>query len=265
MYQNKLVLALKVAGKILREQNGAVQIPFGSEYTVFVKNLNARRAKVKLSIDGTDATSDTWLVVGPNATLELERFIVNGNFNEGRRFKFIERTADIEEHRGIKSDDGLVRCEFQVERAVVDVPVYREYDVPVPRPYYQPQPWDRRWPYPPTPWRKMTASASSGQRSSVQRNRRIVQENFVGAAGAADVSDYGITVQGSVSHQQFHSVQDFPTGESDVMVLHLRGIVAGKAVDVPVTVNAKRQCASCGKTSGSDSEFCPRCGTALVA
>lgn len=147
MYQNKFVCAIKVGGRILREVNGTVQIPFGSEYSVYLKNMNSVRAKVKLEIDGNKAT-DTWLVIPGNTSLDLERFL-NGNNQQGRRFKFIERTAQIESHRGIGGEDGLVRVEFQVEtvQPVVTVPRYESYPVPVP--YYVPRPW----PVPPhTPW-----------------------------------------------------------------------------------------------------------------
>ncbi len=34
VYNNKLVVAIKVAGKVLKEFGDVVYIPFGSEYTV---------------------------------------------------------------------------------------------------------------------------------------------------------------------------------------------------------------------------------------
>ena len=120
MYTNRFVCSVKVNGKILREQSSLVTLPFGSEYTILLKNLNSRRAMVKVSVDGQDATEGTRLIIAPNATLELERFIKNGNFSRGNRFKFIERTAGIEAHRGIKADDGLIRCEFWSEKEVAE-------------------------------------------------------------------------------------------------------------------------------------------------
>src|ERR1700676_3599318 len=96
---NKVVACIKVDGKVLREDGNVVTLPFGSEYHIFIKNLNPTRIKVRVSVDGTDATEGTWLVVEPISDLELERFIRSANMDRGNRFKFIERTSDIEEHR----------------------------------------------------------------------------------------------------------------------------------------------------------------------
>lgn len=126
MYSNKLAVAVKASGKVLREFNkDTVYVPFGAEYTILIKNLNSVRAQVKVSIDGTDATEGTWLVVPANGEIELERFIKSGNLNKGNRFKFIERTSKIESGpRGIKVEDGLVRIEYQFEKVYTPAPVY---------------------------------------------------------------------------------------------------------------------------------------------
>src|SRR5271170_1075953 len=145
---NKVVACVKVDGKILREDKNVVTLPFGSEYSVFVKNLNPTRIKVKVSVDGTDATEGTWLVVDPNSDLDLERFIRAGNMDSGNRFKSIERTAEVEAHRGIKADDGLIRIEYQVEKPkpiVIDVEEHHHHhDHYWERPWYD-RPWERRY------------------------------------------------------------------------------------------------------------------------
>ena len=90
--------------------------PFGSEYTISIKNHNSIRAAVSIDIDSTDATGGHDLIIEPNATIELKRFIKNGNLSTGNAFKFIERTASIENHRGIGQSDGLVRLSYQFEQ-----------------------------------------------------------------------------------------------------------------------------------------------------
>ena len=88
VYQNKLVACVKVNGQVLRESGeNTVTLPFGSEYSVFLKNLNSVRAIARVSIDGKDTTEGTWLIVPANGTLELERSILNGNFDSGNRFR----------------------------------------------------------------------------------------------------------------------------------------------------------------------------------
>jgi hypothetical protein len=42
--------------------------------------------------------------------------------NSGNRFKFIERTAQIEDYRGIKAEDGLLRVEYAFEKEYPKVP-----------------------------------------------------------------------------------------------------------------------------------------------
>jgi hypothetical protein len=121
MYQSKLVASLKANGKILREFKDTVYIPFGSEYSFLLKNLNTTRALVNVFIDGEDMTPGG-LVLNAGQEVDLERSIKGGNLMEGNRFKFIERTGAIENGpRGIKLEDGLVRIEFQFEKPPVRV------------------------------------------------------------------------------------------------------------------------------------------------
>lgn len=280
VYSNKVVAAVKVNGQILREQGGhinpekcesgsCVTLPFGSEYSIFIKNLNSVRIQVRVSVDGKDATEGTWLVVGPNSSIDLERFIRDGNFERGNRFKFIERTRQIEKHRGIQADDGLIRVEYRTEMAAVKVPRIEYEPYYVPRPVW-PRPW---WPYPYTPRRrrsddwqwqgtlcgggtagnlgmKVSATANSPLRAQAMNSRR---------------SDVGITVPGSESQQKFVAAPNFETySQSEVIVLHLRGEVGGKKVTKPVTVKTKPTCVTCGKTNKGQNQFCSQCGTALT-
>jgi hypothetical protein len=264
----KVVACIKVDGKILREDGNSVVLPFGSEYSVLVKNLNSVRIKVRVSVDGTDATEGVWLVVDPNADLELERFIRNKNLDAGNRFKFIERTAAIEEHRGIKADDGLIRIEYQVEKLppVVEEIIHRhvydfDYDPPcVPR--YPKNPWYPRYPSPlrkSSPVRAMGLSARSASMGSM----RAMSAQRIEARESLDLTETGITVPGSESDQKFSWTTGFSTGPSEVIVLRLRGIVGGKKAVKAVTVKMKPQCQTCGKTNKAGNKFCSKCGTAL--
>lgn len=121
MYESKLVASLKANGKILREFKDTVYIPFGSEYSFLLKNLNTKRALVNVFIDGDNMTPGG-LVLNAGQEIDLERSIKGGNLKEGNRFKFIERTQAIEDGpRGVKLEDGLVRIEFQFEKPPVSI------------------------------------------------------------------------------------------------------------------------------------------------
>ena len=99
-------------------------------------------------------------------------------------------------------------------------------------------------------------SVKTGQRRETERSEIFEQS----------MSDIGITVPGSESRQQFYSTSGFPLEtQSTVIVLRLRGQVGMVPVVKPITSSVKPKCGSCGKVSKSGVEFCPKCGTALVA
>ena len=117
MYQDKLVVAIRANNKVLREQDDRVFIPFGKEYSIYIKNLNSVRASVSLEIEGKPIFSDgSTLVVSANSFVEVERFVDRNDC--GNRFKFIEKTDKISEHRGDKAEDGLIRILFKYEKVM---------------------------------------------------------------------------------------------------------------------------------------------------
>lgn len=269
VYQNKFVGAIKVDGKVLREDKGTVTIPFGSEYSVYLKNLNSVRAMVKVSVDGQDATEGTWLVVSPNSNIELERFIRNGNLQAGNRFKFIERTKEIEDHRGVQSDDGLIRIEYKFERRVEEVPVkrYKYYNefipkwVPPYRPYYN----DWQYTDGSNCFTNTIGSFQGGQNVNSLSNCTLTRcsaesERSTPTMDAA-FNDDGITVPGSESRQKFTATSWFDTETSDVLIIKLKGSKSGSEL---VTVQHKPKCMTCGKYNKATSKFCSQCGAALI-
>ena len=103
MYNEKLVASLKANGRILREFKDTVYVPFGSEYSILIKNLHTQRAVVNVFIDGVNQTPGG-LVVPAGQSIDFERSLANGSMTAGNKFKFIERTAGIEQHRGVQLD-----------------------------------------------------------------------------------------------------------------------------------------------------------------
>ena len=107
MYANKLVASVKANGKILREFKDTVYIPFGSEYSILLKNLDTRRVIVNVYIDGDNMTPNGLVLYG-GQEVDLERSIKNNNLNEGNRFKFIERITLVQVVIGLNSLNVLV-------------------------------------------------------------------------------------------------------------------------------------------------------------
>lgn len=279
MYNQKLAVAIKARGKILREFKDAVYIPFASEYTILVKNLNSVRVRFRVHVDGTNATEGIWLVVNPNSELELERFVVAGNMNQGNRFKFIEKTDAVSNYRGDKVDDGLIRIEYQFEQQASKIE-------PVQDQMYRPfndYTWyrDRYILNDRTPLiggrPDIYCSTASPLRTFSADPPTAISQNFVGniveakyCANSTPVdgclSAAGITVPGSISEQKFTSTPTLKIdGQTHTMIIRLLGeIETGEPVKKAVTVKSKVKCITCGTVSKATSKFCPNCGTSTV-
>lgn len=287
MYQNKFVVAIKHNGKILREIGDVVKLPFGSEFTVLVKNLNSRRAKFVLHIDGTDVLDGTGIVVNANSETEIKRFVRNGNLSEGNAFKFIERTQSIEDGpRGIKSDDGIVRVEWWFEKEVPEVRTVHHNHIW----------WDEYYRYrTPTfggPYYTGTVAQNSVNIADTKLGSATSADTIRSIASAGDItgstysapavtskgldvggfetaelaaSTAGITVPGSKVEQTFTTVYGFnPEVQSQVIILRLVGKTSGDVeVTAPVTVKTKNKCVTCGRLNKANAKFCTDCGTAL--
>lgn len=228
MYSNNFAAAIKVNGKILREFGDTVYLPFGSEYEIRLKNLHSQRAKVNIDIDGSTVTGNG-LIIRPQQTLDLERFI-RDNLNEGNKFKFIERTDKIENHRGIKLEDGLITIRFEFEitlnNFIRPTPLtYRSYDV------------------------------------GFYKSSNAIYSNSV----SVPVNDTGITVEGSKSDQSFSTtIWAGSIGGTHVLNIKLLGETEdNKKIREPVTVKTKLECKTCGTINSATSKFCSECGTSL--
>ena len=277
MYGNKMAAAIKVNGKVLREFKDTVYIPFSAEYTILVKNLETKRAIVNIFIDGENVVPGG-LVLNAGQEVNLERSIKNNNLSEGNRFKFIERTGAVEQHRGIKVEDGLVRIEYQFEKVAppINWNDFNTFNKGIPN------------------WPNQIYGSTSGSYNvnGVMRSADFSKGEYVKAvattavnnycatnnitAQASDihdgmatmdsyVNDVGITVPGSKSDQKFSVASWFPTEiEKHNMVFKLVGDLGNnKPVTKPVTVKAKPKCVTCGHQNKATAKFCSECGTAL--
>lgn len=286
MYGNKVAAAIKVNGKVLREFKDTVYIPFGSEYTILIKNLNTVRAVVNIYIDGENIVPDG-LVLNAGQEVDLERSIKNGNLNAGNRFKFIERTGAVEQHRGVKLEDGLIRIEhqFEVPRPVINVSQIWNTQRNTTGDYAYPMNATT------SEYRgvtdKFTLTASGASQMNVGGVLRGVDyskgEATIKAASAAinqvvpstteyhdgaatmDWNDAGITVPGSKSTQKFQTVtMGTLEAEKHNMVIRILGETPdNKPVEKPVTVASKQKCDTCGHLNKATANFCTKCGTSL--
>ena len=244
-YRNNFAVAIKHNGKILRERTDVINLPFGSEYSVFMKNKNSRRAVVKVEIDGVDVIDGNSIIIESNSSLELKGFM-KGSIVKNR-FRFIEKTDRIRNYRGNRIDDGLVRVEYWFEKPPTYTPpkIYRGPTKSSDYPIY----WGN------TSSDNITCSFSCNTLSTFD-----------------SYNDDGITVQGSQTRQDFvyGNVGDLESS-STVITLKLKGRSSsakstssqGRIVKKPLTVRAKLRCNTCGTSSKSSARFCRHCGTYL--
>lgn len=264
VHNQKLIVSLKVKNKHLRDYTkdgeSVVYLPFGEEYSIFIKNLHPERAVVDIDIDGRNAI--TGLVVnGNNArgfnlnSVELERFH-DGDQYSGYKFKFIEKTEKVREHRGEGPEDGLITVTWKYEK---------------PKPVV----WN-------VARRKTRGGTILGDCDFGEETTLFA--SAVPQAGGMSLSmpanEDGITAEGSESYQSFQSVSVGPLeAETHSIVIKLKGDV-GQTKPVPggdkmqyettriktaVTTRTRVTCKNCGTRQTSNNKFCKECGSNLLA
>ena len=265
MYSNKLAVAIKHAGSVLREHGDKVLIPFGSEYSLQFHNLNTVKCLVSIEIDGKNISPGRAFVVEPGISVDVERFVAGDNLESGQRFKFIERTAAISAHRGNKVQDGLVKIQFEFARPTPPPPLYVPFDE---REFNRARgigagSFDSLGKYAGS----MGAADQSAEAAGDTWMDSEQQRSYKGliAKSAVAKSAVGITVGGSVSNQRFEAGAPVQTdGITHTMVFQLCGEIAEKKIEQPVTVKTRITCPTCGIKNPSAAKFCSECGTGLI-
>lgn len=230
MYRNNFIAAVKCCGNVLREFNGGiVKLPFGSDYSIVLKNKSKQRALVSVSIDGKDVMDGNKLIVCYDHPVELKGYMSDRSVSNS--FRFIEKTAQIVGFRGNGVDDGLVEIKFSFEKDLNDYVFnggYYNYN------------------------RNFTCDVYDNN----------LDYNFSTTyAATSSVSNDGLTVKGAPATQNF-DVDSFGTtdGKEYNIVFKLQGTKGNKSKS-PVTVRSKIQCPTCGQKCKSTDNYCSNCST----
>ncbi len=278
-YKDKFVVEVKADGQILRIKDGSVYLPFGCEYSILLKNLNSRKAAVKVAIDSDDVLDGNSLILDSLGTHELQGFFSGTSVRN--RFRFIQKTKEIQEHRGDKLGDGLVRVEFAFEKPRPQTVIkkiikeveehHHHHHHNPPFTYYTGDGWNYT-----SKEGDSVQYGSSGDEpiaafSSCDSGVRGVQEGNVTMdslgvqASFTPNVDEGITVKGNQINEQYNYGMIGDLEASEVIVIVLKGMQQspGVVVQDPITVKTKLVCRSCGLKSKSSFKFCPSCGTFL--
>jgi len=257
VFKENFIVAVKSNGQIMREdcpsgcndkgtktiyQNNTVNLQFGLEYSLLLKNKHSRKALVKVEIDGQDVLNGKRLIINPNSSTELEGFL-KGSIAKNK-FKFIKKTEEIVNHRGDRIDDGIIRVEYWFEKFVVRERFDTTYNLHYSSPYYGH----------PHPYRSFNAFScnTTASMESVKCCATINQ-------------DEGITVKGSEINQQFNygSTNELEE-QSKVIALILKEYSStGQLVKEPITVQTVLICTTCGRSNKSNNKLCTNRVTAV--
>jgi ribosomal protein L40E len=296
VYSNHFVMCVMVDGKPLKEKaDGTVQIPMNSEYAIRFKNKNSRRALVKFTLDGEDASGGGYVIDG-HKDIEIRRFS-----DRDQTFKFVDLNsgeAQLEGKNGPNTDGskGVIEAKFYLEKeyvapAPLPVPVPMPYPYPVPMPYPVPRPSPWRRPYEPyylsdntrsrkgmvaeptwstnsTPTREACGGGGTMSSCSLGMAASSPECTSYNCSDAAPTPTYsmsppvieGVTVGGGASGQTFVSV--YFNAETDHVTLRLilRGVKEGTVVQE--AVEESEYCRNCGaKKPRKNDKFCGKCGS----
>lgn len=262
MYYEKFVASLKKDGKVLRDNHGLIKIPFDTEYSLYLKNLESRNAVVGITIDGKDVLDGHKLVVPSNESMDLLGFM-NGN-QVKNKFRFIELTKQLEDRIGYSPEDSLIRIEvwFQKMKPITQE-VITTYTNTYPYHWY-----GEPYRYVVSPYicngggRGSSCGTFSLDSFSADMPVAMASCNYSSPEPANDV---GITVKGNNCQQDFGStyVSDLEE-QSHVLVLKLSGYQDKQKVHTVVTTKDKIYCPKCGKSNHFGNKFCTDCGKLIA-
>ncbi len=278
VYCDKFIAVVRVNGEILREDKNVVHLPFGSEYSILMKNLSTRRVNVDINIDGKDVLNGSSIVIDSESQSEITGFL-EGN-SVMNNFKFIQKTKEIAEYRGDKIDDGIIVIKYAFEKERNDSFIIYENT------YFPTHPYKRddgfRHPYRTSDIWYGSSFVDNNVRGISNYKSEINSQNYtcdacdVNIVSGENVSsnslnlipepnkDEGITVKGSESNQKFQTTTVGYLERSKTIVIQMKGKQEDKLVSAPLLVKTKLTCETCGKKSKSNIKFCPNCGTYLL-
>lgn len=238
-YSNHFVVSVINNEKPLREfnKNGkrTCIVPYGSEYKLRLKNNTERKTKVLVEIDGTDVLFGSALILNPNESLDLERFLTNSK--KGNKFKFESIDKAI--------NSGEINDPYSKENGHIKVTFFKQVDYTL----------NTSIPLELDPIYYST-SAPSGLSAGYATLYKTGQNPLMGAAfytsnanafatnnvtstNSLDINkSRGVTVEGSVSEQKFENASNFLT---EFFGTSLDIYLEGPAIETPKATSTQSE------------------------
>jgi hypothetical protein len=234
VFSNRFVVCILIDGKPAKElANKTVHIPFGSQYSIRLRNKNKRRAVAKIIIDGENVSGEGY-VVGANDSVDIHR---PADKNVAFKFVSLDSGEAVEFGKNGPNDDkvkGTIRVDFYLEKEAPPAPKVTEIHH-----HHYPRP---SWPRPHWGWGHGMVYGSGPIGSGISHSIGNVGSNhggndcLRGAKGLDDSVEYsrtldtdhvlsvnslsasaapasvapeikdGCTVEGGMTNQSFYSV-----------------------------------------------------------
>lgn len=271
MFKNSFAVAIKHNGQVLSENKESVFLPFGSEYSISLKNLNSLTAFVKIFIDGKEVTPLRGIEMDPKQSFDINRF-----YDKNNSFKFIELTEEIKKQRGSDLEDSLVRVEVRfdeaeslfdkmnrLEKTTIGPSIGR--DISFPEPYIVDGGPGSLFP-----------PGGLVPQPSICDSIRYQAKDFTGDMTTAATATFasngdnarGITVSGSPAQEAYpgkesYSKQMRSLSSETIFNFLLTGFQDNQVIDTAVTNKSKKICPTCGKKYKYKYNYCPMDGTYL--
>lgn len=253
MFKENLVVSVKAGGNYLTDKGNKILMPFGTEYSLFFRNKDVRRVAIgPITIDGKDILDGKRMVLDAAEDWTLEGAI--RDTDDSYRFKFIERTKKISNHRDDDPEDGLISVSFQYEKIKSTFHKMRERRIngdghgflhsmnigghdsaPI-----------------------ATYSASSASTMNVGSVSNLQHQ-------AQPEAEAGITVDGNhINHSYNTTVLNGMEAEQHNLLFGIYGYTeSAELIKESITSKTKLICNTCGTKSSYNTKFCPECGTNL--
>lgn len=253
VYSSRFVMTVLLGGQVQPERpDGVVLVPFGAEYSLRFRNKHDRRAVVRFTIDGEEASGGGYVIPARSA-VDIRRY-----FHRDAAFRFVDlnspEAADFGKSDNLAGDKGVIEARFFLERPPVTYQAF-PHD-----PLYDPH--------------RVFGASYGGSGGGFLRSRsfspqHVSEERTSGGIVLPDQlreAAEGCTMEGGASGQRFTPVSlDL---ESDYVTLRL--VLRGYVGEVPTqTVEATSRaatthCTRCGAKRGRKTDrFCGQCGQRL--